>query len=591
MRNLILLILLFAGYTTSATSYCTPIILSPVDLYTGAYPSGIVRLSIAGHGTSLVDSGNIDSTGYLDLTSLSVNLYAGAAYTVSVQINTSTSTPMNMQVWIDYDNNGSFDSSETLYGINRIAGTAFYTMNVPYWAPTGTHSMRVATANDSAGRHLCPNIDPCLPYYYIGEARDYTVTIVAPTASIPCASYAATGHVTSTRVTNCAADSVTFTAAGASIMTGVSFQWFKTWTSSAFISIPGATNTTFTEHTPYSSFEYRVQVTCAYGGYAHYSNRDTIIPSRIEGYIGFAAAVPDTASVKVILYTQSSSTGLYIPIDSMNTCNDAGRSYYYFDHPAGNIAYITKALTNDVTATSSNSRGYIPTYHTSKTHWYRGTSPYYTHADGNTDTMSFTLAYGNVAAGSNTITGTIYTSNVIYRSTDAGAANELVLLEDGAGNSLAATYTNATGNYTFTGIADGTYIIRPEEINFNNVAHPAIAVAAGSTGTASFIRDTSGTYWGTIKPLTLNVDDHQLIAGITAGYSNGSITLNLTAPPAPGAQLMLYDMFGKTVISTAITPQTGNNIAVRIPDVAPGVYLLRFMDAQSVFAQQIWIGE
>ncbi len=87
--------------------------------------------------------------------------------------------------WIDYDQNGTFETSEQLgYFQTTAAGeTGSITFSVPTGVPDGYTTLRVRTAFNIA------SMDPCAPYIY-GETEDYTVLVERSTC-IPLLSYGA----------------------------------------------------------------------------------------------------------------------------------------------------------------------------------------------------------------------------------------------------------------------------------------------------------------------------------------------------------------------------------------------------------------
>jgi PKD repeat protein len=110
---------------------------------------------------------------YTYYSSLSTDLTPGASYTITLSPGTYSSGNY-IGVWIDFDQNGVFDTSEKL-GIISIAPTpATGTINftVPLTATPGTTRMRVREVwNNSA-------FDPCTSYSY-GETEDYNVNILS----------------------------------------------------------------------------------------------------------------------------------------------------------------------------------------------------------------------------------------------------------------------------------------------------------------------------------------------------------------------------------------------------------------------------
>jgi len=146
-------------------SYCTP-----------TYSTG----TSDGDFISLVQLGSINnSTGassspyYNYYSSLSTDLITGNSYSVTVSAGTY-SNGNNITVWIDFNHDGNFDTSEKLGNVTLGAQPATGTINftVPSGAEIGVTRMRVREVWNTT------NIDPCNNYSY-GETEDYNVNITS----------------------------------------------------------------------------------------------------------------------------------------------------------------------------------------------------------------------------------------------------------------------------------------------------------------------------------------------------------------------------------------------------------------------------
>jgi hypothetical protein len=141
-------------------------------------------------GTINVDDGGdgCNSTGtnqgYVDRTSLSTDLDRVAGLNVhTLQARTNWDGPPagseQMSVWIDFNDNGTFEVSERLITASAFANGANalsdFTLSIPTTANLGSHIMR-CRAIDTSG---APGdvTDPCANFQY-GETHDYTVNII-----------------------------------------------------------------------------------------------------------------------------------------------------------------------------------------------------------------------------------------------------------------------------------------------------------------------------------------------------------------------------------------------------------------------------
>ncbi|WP_428743046.1 endonuclease [Tenacibaculum sp.] len=108
--------------------------------------------------------------GYGDFTSLTANLpYGNNTIVVSAGFASSSYTEY-WKVWIDFNKNGTFESSEEVVsGSSSSSGNLSYTFSVPTSALSGTTRMRVSMKWNAAP-------SACETFSY-GEVEDYTVNI------------------------------------------------------------------------------------------------------------------------------------------------------------------------------------------------------------------------------------------------------------------------------------------------------------------------------------------------------------------------------------------------------------------------------
>ena len=129
-------------------------------------------------------SGSVTGPTYTDHTSqFSTALQRTSSYTVTV--TSGDYTPDNYAVWIDYNQNDVYETSEKLGEFtNTVAGEAQdITFTVPGGAVLGTTVMRVRGVYFNTGE---PDpADPCFAYDY-GETEDYGITITDNGGSGPC---------------------------------------------------------------------------------------------------------------------------------------------------------------------------------------------------------------------------------------------------------------------------------------------------------------------------------------------------------------------------------------------------------------------
>lgn len=162
---------------------------------------------------------------YTDFTAVTpAQVIAGGTYPISIsQINTGTVYGCLVNVYIDVNNNGIFDTNEKLFTAPTSSTLTTVTGNVviPANAFIGTTRMRVVLDES--------DIAPACGTYSYGETEDYLVTIVAP--PLPVADFSANN---TTPITN---QTVTFT----DLTTNFPTTWVWSFTPSTVVYTGGTT--------------------------------------------------------------------------------------------------------------------------------------------------------------------------------------------------------------------------------------------------------------------------------------------------------------------------------------------------------------
>ncbi|MEC3874408.1 GEVED domain-containing protein [Chryseobacterium salviniae] len=207
--------------TDNSVLYCTP-------TYTTGKTDGDLISNVVISGTTLANNSGTDPvnpayTYFTGQPNYTGQLQAGGTYNVTITVGTFGS--QNVAVWIDYNDNGVFETSERVgYTTTSIAanGTATFPITLACNPPLGTHRMRVRDVWSTTGS----SIDPCNSYGY-GEAEDYDVTVTAA-AACPAPSAGIASSVTSSGATlswnkGCAETvwDVHLTTAGSGAPTGI----------------------------------------------------------------------------------------------------------------------------------------------------------------------------------------------------------------------------------------------------------------------------------------------------------------------------------------------------------------------------------
>ncbi|MFC7348028.1 GEVED domain-containing protein [Chryseobacterium zhengzhouense] len=255
------------GQTTGiqCLNYCTPVYT------TGCSDNDDLNsFVITGAGTSVISDLNTgcNGAGYYDRTAAfaPVDLLPGQSY--PVKINTTYTSPAyeKASIWIDFNDNGTFDASEKLLtDLTLDQSPAFATANIaiPLTAPAGIHRMRVRVVYNGS------NFDACGSAGY-GEAHDYYVNVL-PLA--PCTGTPVSGTAAATVTNACISAPFNLTLTGYTYGGGITYQWYSSPAGAGtFTAIAGATSPTYTVNGQAVPTDYRCVVACTNSSQSATSN-------------------------------------------------------------------------------------------------------------------------------------------------------------------------------------------------------------------------------------------------------------------------------------------------------------------------------
>ena len=141
--------------------------------------SNVVQVDITGdNATSISHTGCPGIIGVEDLTVQSVDLTTGSSYSLDVTFGTcGASYWCAGEIWIDFDQNGTFDPYESLGTSDGFPGFSpwnapvTFLFTVPITATIGTTVMRVMQQEDALG---FPPLDPTASYDW-GSMMDFGI--------------------------------------------------------------------------------------------------------------------------------------------------------------------------------------------------------------------------------------------------------------------------------------------------------------------------------------------------------------------------------------------------------------------------------
>ena len=189
------------------TCYCTPATVSCVNTSI----SNIMFVTLSDNPVCDMMSG------YIFNSTNTVTINANQSYTISTTFNSQATAYLG--AWIDYNQDGIFDSNEYSDLGNGPSGTLTGTINIPFTALAGNTRMRFKT--ESAFTNA-PILNPCTSSNFDGQTLDYPVYINAVT---PCTGAPNAGDATSSVSTICENRPFTLDLVNNDQVSNISYQW------------------------------------------------------------------------------------------------------------------------------------------------------------------------------------------------------------------------------------------------------------------------------------------------------------------------------------------------------------------------------
>jgi hypothetical protein len=250
--------------------YCSPLTGTTLHGTTANY---ITTVAIA--GTTLNSSTSaVGAGGYTQLSaSIASNtgsMTQGQSYALSATI---ASASYSTELWIDWDQSGTFDAGE--YTLLTPGTTATTTITVPVSALPGQAGMRLRNVASATTFHgasgACANIS-------LGrETEDYLITVVA---AIQCSGVPSTAGTVASNVSSvCGSGNVNLSLTGYPTELGITYQWQSSPAGqNTYTPITGATAFNYTVMGVSSPTDFRMAATCTNpGGGTGYSSNTVSI--------------------------------------------------------------------------------------------------------------------------------------------------------------------------------------------------------------------------------------------------------------------------------------------------------------------------
>jgi len=406
---------------------------------------------------------------------------------------------------------------------------------------------------------------------YTAVATDATTGCTSSMAGSATVTVAPLPTVTATASSVACDGSYTLSAGGATSYT---------WTPGTGLSCVGCASPSVT---PSATTSYTVMGTSAAG--CTNTASVSVDGNRIMGSI--SPSVSGSIEVWLIQFNPADSS--ISALDSQVACTSGGSQYYNFADPAsGN--YMVKAY---VTGGTPGASGYIPTYGTSSAHWYSATG--ITHSSA-TDNMNITMIYGTVPSGPGFISGFVASGAGRGTSVPAPSVGMLIYLTDASGNVLTYTKTDGSGNYSFGSLANGTYIIYPEDYQYNTTASSTITLSSLSESVTGidFKQYTTSMIIIPFDYSNTGVSPVTAQQGISVFPNPAADKLNISwkNQTTGTANLVITDVLGRDVYKSAMNINaTSGSAQVGLQGIKDGIYLLTIKGESINYSAKVLIEE
>ena len=204
----------YSTVTSFTTNYCTPTF--SIGCGSNDYVNDFILNTL-----SNVSSGcNGNPNNYILYPATGTNtttLTQGVTYNASVNIGRGGSG--NVAIWIDYNNNGTFETTERYVNtvLVPVSGTVVIPILIPVNALVGNHRLRVVEVYSTT----LATLDPCVAYTY-GETEDYTISVVA---AAPCSGTPVPGSTIANLSSVCSGTSVNLSLQNQIAGSAITYQW------------------------------------------------------------------------------------------------------------------------------------------------------------------------------------------------------------------------------------------------------------------------------------------------------------------------------------------------------------------------------
>ena len=291
--------------------------------------------------------------------------------------------------------------------------------------------------------------------------------------------------------------------------------------------------------------------------------------------------------IRVWLITYNPLT-LDLEASDSTTVYSSDTNFYYQFTGVSTDSFRVKAAQDSSYATSI----YIPTYATNSFYWNSASVIY--HTSGTSDLNdNIEMAYGATYSGPGFIGGNVTTgANKGTSTTIPAVGMQIMLINATTGTLLNQTYTDASGNYSFSNLPLGTYEIYPEVLNYATTPYTSISITSG-TSTVSGASFEQHSLSKTITPLPEFAGMALVPAAYAEVYPNptsGKIIIKwLTAFKGKGT-IKVTDVAGREMYKHEVATLPGNgNSDIDLTGFENGIYIVTFTAQDINYSGEIQI--
>lgn len=293
----------------------------------------------------------------------------------------------------------------------------------------------------------------------------------------------------------------------------------------------------------------------------------------IYGYIYKDSTNPvisPTYKVWLIKYNTNAQTLKAVDSQIVSNTYNYMTTYYLFDNistPFPGNFLVKAAVINGPTSGS----GYVPTYSDSALMWNTAinipdTGTYLPRAD-------ILMKYGTVTSGPGFVGGKI--SQGANKGTANGIPDMNVFIIDANGNLMQNAVTDASGNYSFSQLPNGTYTIYPEQMEF--ITTPSTITISNNQTTINNINFERSITMKTITPkatgvTNINADDNWFSIHPNPTQKYVIVNWQNTDQTNATGTLKITDITGRAVYTNTVL--ANRPIQIQLDHINSGVYFV-----------------